>query len=57
MIQEVVNLGGEDYSIEYSVCGDKININSVFNLFGYFVDISIELESEIIEKLGYNGSY
>jgi len=44
----VISLGGEDYSIEYE---NKNDIYSVQNLNGKEIELTDELEQEILEKL------
>ena len=44
----VISLGGEDYSIEYE---NKNDIYSVQNLNGKEIELTNELEQEILEKL------
>jgi hypothetical protein len=43
---QIVNLGGVDYSVEY-----EINIYSVQDLNGKEIELTDELELEILEKL------
>ena len=47
----VINLGGEDYSIEYE---NKNDIYSVQNLNGKEIELTEELEKEILYKLNTN---
>ena len=47
----VINLGGEDYSIEYE---NSNNIYSVQNLNGKEIELTDELEKEILDKLNTN---
>jgi len=47
----VINLGGEDYSIEYE---NSNNIYSVQNLKGKEIELTDELEKEILDKLNTN---
>ena len=44
----IVNLGGEDYSVEYE---NQKDIYSVQNMSGKEIELTDELEKEIIEKL------
>ena len=44
----VISLGGEDYSVEYE---NKNDIYSVQNLNGQQIELTDELECEIIERL------
>jgi len=47
----VINLGGEDYSIEYE---NSNNIYSVQKLNGKEIELTDELEKEILDKLNTN---
>lgn len=44
----IINLGGEDYSVEYE---NENNIYSVQNLNGQEIELTNEFEQEIIERL------
>lgn len=57
MEETILNIGGEDYSVKYSRDFDNINIESVFNLAGYFVNVTIDLEADILDKLNAKGFY
>jgi len=47
----VISLGGKDYSIEYE---NSNNIYSVQNLKGKEIELTDELEKEILDKLNTN---
>lgn len=47
----IVSLGGEDYSIQYEINNNKIQIDSVNNMDNKEIFITDELEVEIIDKI------
>lgn len=53
MTQEVFSLGGEDYSVEYSYDKEtqEVYIDSIWNLTGYFVDITQISYEDLIDKI------
>lgn len=46
-----VIIGGQEYSVRFTTENNKIVIDSIYHLDGYGVEITDDLESEILEKL------
>jgi hypothetical protein len=47
----IINLGGDDYSVQYEIINNKIIIDSVNNMSNKELYLTDELEQEILDKI------